>query len=147
MQAPVPVAMATMPVSPPLGPEYHNGICGCGESCCAVMFCPCCVVGSTESMIETGIVKQPCDGINPSCFVCCLTSIFGFEPCYSTFVARQKIRTKFGMADNCCLDFCSHLFCPACAICQDYNETKQRITGGSQPQVVMMQMPVQQQMQ
>ena len=36
---------------------------------------------------------------------------------------------------------------PHCAICQDYNEAKQRITSVSQPQIIMMQMPPQQQMQ
>lgn len=145
MQAPVP--MAAMAAAHPMGPEYQNGICGIGESCCATFCCPCCVVGSTESMIDGGIVKQPCDGIGPACFFCCLASIFGLGSCYSTFVTRKKLREKYAMNENIPVDFLSHLLCPSCAICQDYNEAKQRITSVSQPQVVMMQMPVQQQMQ
>lgn len=51
------------------------------------------------------------------------------------------------MNENVPLDCISHCCFPHCAICQDYNEAKQRITSVSQPQIIMMQMPSQQQMQ
>ena len=98
-------------------------------------------------MIDTGIVKQPCDGIGPACFLFCISATFGLNSCYSTFVTRKKLREKHGMNENIPLDCLSHFLCPLCAICQDYSEAKQRITSVSQPPVIMMQMPAQQQMQ
>ena len=98
-------------------------------------------------MIDTGIVKQPCDGIGPACFLFCISATFGLNSCYSTFVTRKKLREKHGMNENIPLDCLSHFLCPLCAICQDYSEAKQRIPSVSQPPVIMMQMPAQQQMQ
>ena len=145
MQAPVP--MAPMGAYHPMGAEYHNGLCSCGESCCQTFCCACCVVGATEAMIDTGVVKQPCDGIGGPCIVFCLVSTFGLNSCYSTFVTRKKLREKYGMNDGTVPDCLSHFLCPCCAICQDYNEAKQRCQTAA-PQVVMMQtIPVQQQMQ
>ena len=60
---------------------------------------------------------------------------------------RKKLRQKHGMNENVPLDCISHCCFPHCAICQDYNEAKQRITSVYQPQIIMMQMPPQQQMQ
>ena len=145
MQAPAP--MTPMGAPHPMGPEYQNGICGCGESCCQTFCCPCFVVGATEAMIDTGTVKQPCDGIGPACLSFFILSMFGFNSCYSTFVTRKKLRQKHGMNENVPLDCISHCCLPHCAICQDYNEAKQRITSVYQPQIIMMQMPPQQQMQ
>lgn len=142
MQAPVP--MAPMGFSHPLGSEYHNGLCTCGESCCQTCCAPCCVVGATEAMIDTGVVKQPCDGIGGPCIIYCLAGSFGFYSCYSTFVTRKKLRQKHGMNENIPLDCLSHWCCPLCAICQDYSEAKQRITSLQQPVVMMQAVPAQQ---
>ena len=143
MQAPVP--LAPMGAAHPMGPEYQNGLCGSCESCCAVVFCACCVVGATEKMVETGVVKQPCDGIGPACCIFTILASFGLNSCYSSMVTRTKLRQKFGMTPNCCTDCCMHLCCAPCAICQDYSEAKQRVQSTA-PQVVMMQVPAAQTM-
>ena len=145
MQAPVP--MAPMGAYYPMGAEYHNGLCSSCESCCQTCWCSCCVVGATEAMIDTGVVKQPCDGIGGPCIAFCLASAFGLNCCYTTFVTRKKLREKYGMNDGTVPDCLTHFFCAPFAICQDYNEAKQRCQTAA-PQVVMMQtIPVQQQMQ
>ena len=139
--------MAPMGAAHPMGPEYQNGLFSMGESCCATCWCSCCVVGATEAMVETGVVKQPCDGVGPGCALFVLASFLGMNSCYSTFVTRKKLREKYGMNDGTVPDCLSHFLCPCCAICQDYNEAKQRCQTAA-PQVVMMQtIPVQQQMQ
>ena len=139
--------MAPMGAAHPMGPEYQNGLCSMGEACCATFCCACCVVGATEAMIDTGVVKQPCDGIGPACALFVLASSIGLNSLYSTFVTRKKLREKYGMNDGTVPDCLSHFFCAPCAICQDYNEAKQRCQSAA-PQVVMMQtIPVQQQMQ
>lgn len=143
MQAPVP--LAPMGAAHPMGPEYQNGLCGSCESCCAVVFCACCVVGATEKMVETGVVKQPCDGIGLGCCLWSLFAYFGLNSCYSSLVTRANLRAKFGMNSNCCTDCCMHFCCPFCAICQDYSEAKQRVQSTA-PQVVMMQVPAAQTM-
>ena len=142
MQAHVP--MAPMGAYYPMGAEYHNGLCSSCESCCQTCWCSCCVVGATEAMIDTGVVKQHCDGIGGPCIAFCLASAFGLNCCYSTFVTRKKLREKHGMNQNIPLDFCSHFWCPCCAICQDYSEAKQRITSTQQPVVMMQAIPAQQ---
>ena len=128
--------MTPMGAPHPMGPEYQNGICGCGESCCQTFCCPCLVVEATEAMIDTGTVKQPCDGIGPVRLSFFILSMFGCNSCYSTFVTRKKLRQKHGMNENVPLDCISHCCFPHCAIARlQRGQTAHHDV--SQPQIIM----------
>merc|ERR1712216_1078922 len=142
MQAPVPMAPMGVALDGPRVPERPLRLL---RILLAVFFCACCVVGATEAMVETGVVKQPCDGIGPGCCIFTILASFGLNSCYSSMVTRTKLRQKFGMTPNCGMDCCMHFCCAPCAICKDYSEAKQRVQGTA-PQVVMMQVPAAQTM-
>lgn len=141
------------------GPLWLTDLCGgCnGETCCAACCCPCCMVGANAKMLRTGVIVDPCcGGSGPECVIHGMlggliqgVAIFGLGPlaalihfgsCYACGI-RSQLRTKYGIDGSSMADCCIHYWCGPCAVCQEYEENKKRITMNQQPAVVVVQQP------
>ncbi|MEW5313361.1 MAG: hypothetical protein WDW38_004934 [Sanguina aurantia] len=98
------------------------GICLCG------CFCTPCLFGYNTNAL-TG---RDC------CGACCLYSFFTFCGClcdgfcgdfmqdYVGARVRSQIRMKYGLMEDPCADFVTHMCCPHCALCQMYGQQPQQ---------------------
>jgi Cys-rich protein (TIGR01571 family) len=90
--------------------QWKNGIFGClakTDTCCYVFMCPCCALGSA---------RQAYDG-SDCCFNCM---------CMTTPLTRSIIREGYNIEGSCGGDILFGTCCGACAICQSFNEAKER---------------------
>lgn len=46
--------------------------------------------------------------------------------CLYSCTYRSKLRGQYGLKEKPCGDCCVHMFCEACALCQEYRELKNR---------------------
>ncbi|MEW5299024.1 MAG: hypothetical protein WDW36_002079 [Sanguina aurantia] len=111
------------------------GICLCG------CFCTPCLFGYNTNAL-TG---RDC------CGACCLYSFFTFCGClcdgfcgdfmqdYVGARVRSQIRMKYGLMEDPCADFVTHMCCPHCALCQEARELKYRAAAG--PAMMAMAQP------
>ena len=99
--------------------EWGNGLFGCFNDCgiCIMTyFCTCYTFGKNA------------EAVGESCFLCCLC--YGCHPfdLAAKVAVRTKIRVQKGIAGTIAGDIVYHVFCSACAICQEAQELK---TGGA----------------
>jgi len=96
--------------------EFSTGLCDCCvdiPGCLFGCFCPCWVFGkNTEHFNGNGCCS------NCMCYMCCC------GPCNHSPI-RRKLRLKYNLEGEC-NDFCTVLFCPCCALCQESREIMQQ---------------------
>jgi Cys-rich protein (TIGR01571 family) len=91
--------------------EFQHGLFGCFDNCCL------CIVTYLVPCYTAGKVAEK---VGESCLLhgCMLL----FCPCISLFCMcsiRGKVRTARKIAGSSLGDFCAHLFCTPCALCQE----------------------------
>ncbi|KAF7062987.1 hypothetical protein CFC21_069525 [Triticum aestivum] len=104
--------------------SWSSGLCGCFDDvggCCLTFFCPCVTFGRIAAIVDKG---------ETSCFVSgtgylLLNWLTGLA-CLHSFRYRSKLREQYGLQEKPCPDCCVHMFCEACALCQEYRELKTR---------------------
>jgi Cys-rich protein (TIGR01571 family) len=100
--------------------EWSTGIFDCcihASSCITGLFCPCVLYGKNVENITNGQSGCCC-----SALCCCIL------PC-SAFIRgpiRRKIRNQYNLQSEPCNDLCVSMFCPSCALCQEYRELAYR---------------------
>ena len=123
--------VAAVPVGAPVqgvpaGASPINGSCCaycCDSSiCCAVYFCPCCVIGAISEGLTTGKLPDPCTGgLNSGCLAAIFSAI------HLPFTNRQAIRNIYDLEVDYCGDCFCYCCCPACNLCVDYKELEMRL--------------------
>uniref|UniRef100_M1A525 Uncharacterized protein n=1 Tax=Solanum tuberosum TaxID=4113 RepID=M1A525_SOLTU len=79
--------------------------------------CPCITSGQIAEIVSEG--RTSCmEGVIINMLLCCLCCT---TPLY-TFYYRVKLRRKFKLEGNECLDCLIHTLCCYCALCQEYRE-------------------------
>lgn len=112
-------------------PRWSSGTCGCTSSrrsCAAVSLCPCYVFNIVY--IEAGIQPNPCPLFGCALYLCCAPVFFSCLGCFN----RQQLGVKYGIAPKypapsfwiCVEDFCCHLLCHPCSLCQEFREVGHR---------------------
>lgn len=102
---------------------WTTGLCGCFEdceSCCCTFFCPCVTVGRNIEIISDGYTECCVGGV-----LYTILQTLGFGCCYLC-TYRKALRRKYELPAQPCHDCCVHFCCPACVICQEYRELKNR---------------------
>lgn len=92
--------------------ESLAGCCGDVCSCCIVALCPfgCCLYQGLAVSKATG------DGCcTPFCCPICLC-------CIGAGMNRRRVRERYLIKGNLCLDVLTHCLCGPCASCQEYRE-------------------------
>ncbi|XP_060181830.1 protein PLANT CADMIUM RESISTANCE 3-like [Lycium barbarum] len=86
------------------------------KNCLTTCVCPCITSGQIAEIVSEG--RTSCmEGVIINLLLCwCLAT-----PLYTCY-NRVKLRRKFKLEGNGCLDFLIHLVCPYCALCQEYRE-------------------------
>ena len=93
--------------------QWKNGICGCFGNCgmCIVTwFVPCYTLGKTA------------EAVGENCLLCGLLLFVPLANIVAPILVRGKVREAKGIAGSIVGDFCVHLFCGPCALCQEYQE-------------------------
>uniref|UniRef100_A0A803LAT4 Uncharacterized protein n=1 Tax=Chenopodium quinoa TaxID=63459 RepID=A0A803LAT4_CHEQI len=80
--------------------EFSSGLCDCFSDCSL----SCGVSGALYSL---------------------LLAFTGCQWIYSC-AYRSKLKAQLGMPENSCGDCCTHFWCEACALCQEYRELQHR---------------------
>jgi Cys-rich protein (TIGR01571 family) len=94
--------------------EFQHGLCGCFDNCCLCIvtyFVPCYTAGKVA------------EKVGESCCVHGLLLLFC--PCISVFCrcsVRGKVRQARKIDGSTLGDFCVHMFCGLCALCQEGQE-------------------------
>jgi len=104
--------------------EFSTGLCDCCVDIPGCLFgcvCPCWLFGKNVEHIN----GKGCCG---SCM--CYTLCCG--PCNHSPI-RRKLRLKHNIQGEC-NDFCTVLFCPCCALCQESREIIHQIASSPQRQ-------------
>ncbi|XP_048527365.1 cell number regulator 2-like [Triticum urartu] len=104
--------------------SWSSGLCGCFDDvggCCLTFFCPCVTFGRIAAIVDKGDTS------------CCLSGTgylllnwFAGLGCLYSCYYRSKLREQYGLQEKPCPDCCVHMFCEACALCQEYRELKSR---------------------
>lgn len=126
--------------------NWSSGICGwakCDNDCdiCCMAWCFPCVTyaNNEEKMAPVGDEHWWRDCIVYTGVLVCIGC-----PCFCFFGTRTRLRKKYDLPEEPCNDFCTHIWCHQCALCQEARELRRRID--DQPQaaaVPMQQMPPQ----
>ena len=98
-----------------MGGDWKHGVFGCFDDCalCIITyFCPCYTFGKNA------------EAVGDSCFLCCLSQFIPFIDILTRTLVRGKIREQKGIDGSCIGDLICHLFCAACALCQEAQELK-----------------------
>ncbi|GMY18247.1 protein PLANT CADMIUM RESISTANCE 11-like isoform X2 [Fagus crenata] len=106
---------------------WSTGLFDCTSdthSCCLTCWCPCVTFGQVSEILDQRSSTCFLNGAIYALFYYPSLSIFG--PFYS-WCYRSKLRKQYiSEEENCCEDFCVHLFCGHCALCQEYRELQNR---------------------
>ncbi|PHT40150.1 hypothetical protein CQW23_19004 [Capsicum baccatum] len=87
------------------------------KNCLITCVCPCITSGQIAEIVSEG--QTSCmEGVIIDVLLCCLCFA---TPIY-TFYNRVKLRRKFKLEGNYCLDCLIHIACCCCALCQEYRE-------------------------
>ncbi|KAH0644110.1 hypothetical protein KY290_033383 [Solanum tuberosum] len=99
---------------------WSTNIFACGrdpKNCFTTCVCPCITSGQIAEIVSEG--RTSCmEGVIINMLLCCLCCT---TPLY-TFYYRVKLRRKFKLEGNECLDCLIHTLCCYCALCQEYRE-------------------------
>ncbi|KAF5027767.1 hypothetical protein F66182_145 [Fusarium sp. NRRL 66182] len=127
--------------------EWQSNLCNCSpcDSCLLGTFCPCILLGKTADRMRDPTM-QTADTCNSDTLIfCAIQCVTGCGWIYS-MMKRGEIRERFGIQGSGMGDCCVSYWCLCCALIQQDNEVKARlsqgpITQGYQPQKEGMHMP------
>ncbi|KAI8691533.1 hypothetical protein LRP88_08790 [Fusarium phalaenopsidis] len=127
--------------------EWQSNLCNCSpcDSCLLGTFCPCILLGKTADRMRDPTM-QTADTCNSDCLIfCAINCVTGCGWIYS-MMKRGEIRERFGIQGSGMGDCCVSYWCLCCALIQQDNEVKARlsqgpITQGYQAQKEGMHMP------
>ncbi|KAJ4782576.1 Plant cadmium resistance protein [Rhynchospora pubera] len=140
--------------------QWSSGVCACfddPQSCCLGTLCPCVLYGKNAEFLGSGTASGSCTthcllwgllaGVSciltggvllvlmPGCTIACCASQH-----------RRALREKYNLPEQPCNDYCTHLCCHMCALCQENREIRRRpahsgslIPAVSPPEVQTMQ--------
>ncbi|KAM5553228.1 cell number regulator 7-like [Rosa sericea] len=103
--------------------KWMGGLCNCGAdatTCCITCFLPCITFGQIAETVDEG---------RTSCFA--QSIVYGLlmtVQCHWLYscMYRDKLRKKFGLAEEPCCDCLVNFCCEPCALCQEHAELKSR---------------------
>lgn len=101
------------------GKQFEEALCGCTKD--VKSFLIGCLVPYGANCLQ-GMAIQEASGQKESCLVPCLLS--SFLACFGAGINRQSIRKIYKLEGSYCGDCCIHLWCHACASCQEYREVQ-----------------------
>ncbi|RSM18875.1 hypothetical protein BHE90_004338 [Fusarium euwallaceae] len=127
--------------------EWQSNLCNCSpcDSCLLGTFCPCILLGKTADRMRDPTM-QTADTCNSDCLIfTAINCVTGCGWIYS-MMKRGEIRDRFGIQGSGMGDCCVSYWCLCCALIQQDNEVKARlsqgpITQGYQAQKEGMHMP------
>ncbi|KAI1064688.1 hypothetical protein LB507_000141 [Fusarium sp. FIESC RH6] len=127
--------------------EWQSNLCNCSpcDSCMLSTFCPCILLGKTADRMRDPTM-QTADTCNSDTLIfCAIQCVTGCGWIYS-MMKRGEIRERFGIKGSGMNDCCVSYWCLCCALIQQDNEVKARlsqgpITQGYQAQKEGMHMP------
>ncbi|EEU48783.1 hypothetical protein Neosp_011420 [[Neocosmospora] mangrovei] len=127
--------------------EWQSNLCNCSpcDSCLLGTFCPCILLGKTADRMRDPTM-QTADTCNSDALIfCAINCVTGCGWIYS-MMKRGEIRERFGIQGSGMGDCCVSYWCLCCALIQQDNEVKARlsqgpITQGYQAQKEGMHMP------
>ncbi|KAK8490865.1 hypothetical protein V6N13_090535 [Hibiscus sabdariffa] len=103
---------------------WSTGVCDCCydfPNCIITMFCPCVTFGQIAEIVDHGSVSCIANGIVYSVILW----FSGLACLYSCFY-RSRLRYQYSLAETPYPDWCIHIFCELCALCQEYRELNNR---------------------
>lgn len=88
------------------------------DTCRLTLWCPCVTFGRITEIVDRGTSS-------------CLLHAVGYllcawVPCLGGCMYRYELRKQYGIKGRLVDDCCVHIFCEACALCQEYHELKSR---------------------
>ncbi|KAJ3686863.1 hypothetical protein LUZ61_016027 [Rhynchospora tenuis] len=120
--------------------QWSSGICACfddPQSCCLGTLCPCVLYGKNAEFLGSSTESVSCTthclswgllaGVSciltggvllvlmPGCTIACCASQH-----------RRALREKYNLPEQPCNDYCTHLCCHMCALCQENREIRHR---------------------
>ncbi|XP_065857688.1 protein PLANT CADMIUM RESISTANCE 3-like [Euphorbia lathyris] len=104
--------------------KWSSGLCHCCSdcgTCCLTCWCPCITFGRIAEIVDQGTISCAAAGAVYGI----LTWITGCGCLYSCLY-RPKIRHQYLLQETPCNDCLVHCCCESCALCQEYNELKNR---------------------
>ncbi|KAF5663092.1 plac8 family [Fusarium heterosporum] len=127
--------------------EWQSSLCDCSpcDSCMLSTFCPCILLGKTSDRMRDPTM-QTADTCNSDALIfCAIQCVTGCGWIYS-MMKRGEIRERFGIQGSGMGDCCVSYWCLCCALIQQDNEVKARVsqgpvTQGYQAQKEGMHMP------
>ncbi|MBA0607411.1 hypothetical protein Godav_019718 [Gossypium davidsonii] len=103
---------------------WSTGLCDCCydiPNCIITCFCPCITFGQIAEIVDNGSVSCVASGVLYSI----IFWMSGLACMYSCFY-RSRMRNQYMLAETPYPDWCLHLCCEVCALCQEYRELKNR---------------------
>ncbi|KAE8667289.1 Detected protein of confused Function [Hibiscus syriacus] len=103
---------------------WSTGVCDCCydiRNCIITLFCPCITFGQIAEIVDHGSVSCIANGIVYSV----IQGFLGLACLYSCFY-RTRMRHQFMLAETPYPDWCIHIFCEQCALCQEFRELQNR---------------------
>ncbi|KAK8522654.1 hypothetical protein V6N13_115613 [Hibiscus sabdariffa] len=103
---------------------WSTGVCDCCydvPNCMITMLCPCVTFGQIAEIVDHGSVSSIANGL----FYTVILWSTGLACIYSSFY-RSRMRKQYMLAETPYPDWCLHVFCESCALCQEYRELKNR---------------------
>ncbi|XP_038994155.1 protein PLANT CADMIUM RESISTANCE 2-like [Hibiscus syriacus] len=88
-------------------------------NCCITFWFPCITFGQIAHIVDHGSV--PCEAC--AAIYAVIRMFTGF-PCIFSWFYRSRMRSRYMLEESPCNDFCVHLWCEDCALCQEYRELK-----------------------
>ncbi|TEA14062.1 Protein PLANT CADMIUM RESISTANCE 3 [Colletotrichum sidae] len=127
--------------------EWQSNLCNCSpiDSCLLAWCLPCLLLGKTSERMRDPTM-QTYEAINTDCLLYCGISFFTGCGCIYAMMKRGEIRERFNIKGSGMSDCCVSYWCPCCALIQQDNEVKTRLSTGPivqgyQPQKEGMAMP------
>ncbi|KAK4586020.1 hypothetical protein RGQ29_023268 [Quercus rubra] len=103
--------------------QWSTSLCGCGEegsTCCITCLLPCITFGQIAEILDEGQSSCATQG-------CLYGVLMSWEcQCLLSCAYREKLRSKFGLPEQPCGDYCVHCCCGPCALCQEHAELRHR---------------------
>ncbi|XP_077998194.1 uncharacterized protein LOC144451265 [Glandiceps talaboti] len=127
---PPPPGPQVVVVNPSQPKDWENGLFGCFKNCniCILtFFCPCIVAGQNAAAVGDSCL------VHAVCF-------FFFAPflhCLLGGGVRSTIRNRNNIPGSKMMDYCLHLFCVSCSLCQEAAELKSNVVQPGPAEVIV----------
>ncbi|KAK9058406.1 hypothetical protein SSX86_023248 [Deinandra increscens subsp. villosa] len=105
--------------------KWSTGLFECGgdgnlSACLITYFFPCITFGQIAEVLDEGKSSFVAHG-----FIYGALMTVSCHWLYA-IMFRQRLRAKYRLPSDPCNDYCVHIFCDSCALCQEYAELKNR---------------------